>query len=97
MSDAPPPSLPFDPPPSIEEAVQEHINVKHTVERFQLEQTAQRKAIAELAANVARLVEAQTVDRLTLGRVEKLLTQIRADQVRTEELRRAVLKAVASV
>lgn len=63
MSDLPPPT---PTPPSIEEAVREHIDVVHQMLEF-------RRELRGVAATVHRLVEAQTVDRLTLGRVEKKL------------------------
>lgn len=58
MSDAAPPA--YVTPPSIEASVREHIGDAEL-----------RDEVRELRATVGRLADAQTVDRLTLGRLEK--------------------------
>lgn len=65
MSDAAPPT-PFPTPPSISEAVQAELDVLHNVREM-------RRQVHALEANQQRLANEQTIDRLTLGRVEKKL------------------------
>lgn len=76
-ADLPPPA---PTPPSIEEAVQAHLDVVHELRELHRESAATATRLAELgrlvgslAANQERLANEQTVDRLTLGRVEKKL------------------------
>ena len=71
---APPPLelLPFNEPPSIETSVQEHLNVIHAIEEM-------RESQRILNQNHSRLADAISVDRLTLGRVEKLATELMRD------------------
>lgn len=69
MSTDLPPPVPT--PPGLERAVQEHLDVIHAVGELRRDQ-------ASTAATLARLVEAQTVDRLTLGRIEKQLAAVLA-------------------
>jgi len=58
--------LPFYDPPSIETSVQEHLNVVHEIREM-------RESQRVLNENHGRLANALSVDRLTLGRVEKKL------------------------
>lgn len=97
MSDAAPPAVPFVEPPSIEQAVNEHLGVVRELRDVTDAQLRLERSINNLTADHRRLANEQSVDRLTLGRIERLLMDIRADQLKTERLRTAVLKAVASV
>lgn len=70
MSDAAPLELlPFNDPPSIETSVQEHLNVVHEMREM-------RESQRILNENHQRLADAITVDRLSLGRIEKLLSRV---------------------
>ncbi len=62
----PPPSLT---PPSINKTVHEYLDVLHEVREVRREQARQELMIA-------RLFDAQTADRLTLGRVERKLDRV---------------------
>lgn len=68
MSDAAPP-LPFPTPPSIEASVKEHLDVVHELREMRIQLSRQ-------GGQLDRLTDAQTVDRLTIGRVEKYLLVI---------------------
>lgn len=69
MSDAAPPPLPFPTPPSIERAVNEHLDVVHEMREL-------RREMNVLTANHARMANEASVDRLTLGRVESKLDRL---------------------
>lgn len=74
MSDSAPPPLtllPFNDPPSIETSVQEHLNVVHEMREL-------REGQRILNENHQRLANAITVDRVTLGRVEKKIDKLLA-------------------
>lgn len=71
--DSTPPPDPFAPPPSIEAAVQEHLDVIHEIREMRREIITLAVNVGSISANLTRLANEQTVDRLTLGRVEKKL------------------------
>ena len=64
MADAAPPSLPFVPPPSIEEAVQEYLNVIREVREM-------RREMAQLRADVGRAIDASTTTKMMLYKLAK--------------------------
>lgn len=72
-ADLPPPS---PTPPSIEEGVQHHLEVIHELREFRVRQLELLRLVSALTANQERLANEQTVDRLTLGRVEQKLDRI---------------------
>lgn len=73
-ADLPPPA---PTPPSIEQAVKDYVDIIDDVREL-------KKGLALVNSTVSRLVEAQTVDRMQLGRIERLLVEIRAAQMRQE-------------
>jgi phage shock protein A len=69
VSDAAPPSTPFDDPPSISEAVDEHLRVIDGVKSLQ-------RAVRKLESQHGHLADEMTVVRATAERVERKLDRL---------------------
>lgn len=76
MSNGLPPPTPT--PPSIEQAVREHLEVVHEIHELRRvtdtlagQQAATAKAVTSLAGDIGRLADGRTADSLTLSRIER--------------------------
>ena len=79
MSAAPPPHqppVPFPTPPSVEAAVSEHLHVLQRLESIELSVRSLERIGFNLVGDVGRIAGAQTVDRLTMERVEAKLNAL---------------------
>ena len=71
-SDASPPT-PFEPPPSVERAVQEHLDVVLELRENKAELSAIRAELHQLRGDVGRAINVATEARLLMGRLAKHL------------------------